>query len=427
MSADGSQLQLVASQSTANIALIPCTVGWCIQLYLCGVSTDRARRMLYHRKYQETKASGVPGTRYFLLAALLMNLAYTIVTIWDIVAWVAEQDRTDDGVGGLKVPDIVGPFMGGLVGIIVPTFMAIRCWRITNRSIVFAVTISALLLLSLVGLFWVLVWSAKFYLGQLGDELLFIPNQIWLFTNAVIDTVITICLIVHLKRMKRGFNTTTDNFLDSLTRLAFETSFPPALTSVAAAIIYACTWKTDFAWNTYYCVVPFIPSLYLLSFVFCLQATRSRGRILSNSVGPALSDTNRANNNKKETRDGSKERTLPLSQINSWQAPVDWQPSMLASGELESFASGARQNQPFSNYAPAVSFNLPKSDLVETPQSEKGPSTPLDLEKEISKSSTASIPGPKPKFQIQVTRESKISIDDGDDSDDHQPSSSIRK
>lgn len=197
----------------------------------------------------------------------------------------------------------------------------------------------------------------------------------------------------------------------------------------------------------------FIPSLYLLSFVFCLQATRSRGRILSNSVGPALSDTNRANNNKKETRDGSKERTLPLSQINSWQAPVDWQSSMLASGELESFASGARQNQvsfhpgdalqqfemthslvltlvlmqPFSNYAPAVSFNLPKSDLVETPQSEKGPSTPLDLEKEISKSSTASIPGPKPKFQIQVTRESKISIDDGDDSDDHQPSSSIRK
>lgn len=72
--------------------------------------------MLYHRKYQETKASGVPGTRYFLLAALLMNLAYTVVTIWDIIAWVTDQDRTDAGINGLKVPDLVGPFMGGLVG-----------------------------------------------------------------------------------------------------------------------------------------------------------------------------------------------------------------------------------------------------------------------------------------------------------------------
>lgn len=72
--------------------------------------------MLYHRKYQETKASGVPGTRYFLLAALLTNLAFTIVTVWDIVAWVTVQDRTDAGVNGLKIPDLVGPFMGGLVG-----------------------------------------------------------------------------------------------------------------------------------------------------------------------------------------------------------------------------------------------------------------------------------------------------------------------
>lgn len=88
----------------------------CIQLYLCGVSTDRARRILYHRKYQETKASGVPGTRYFLIAALFMNFAYTIVTIWDIVVWVTDQDRTDAGVNGLKTPDLVGPFMGGLVG-----------------------------------------------------------------------------------------------------------------------------------------------------------------------------------------------------------------------------------------------------------------------------------------------------------------------
>lgn len=72
--------------------------------------------MLYHRKYQETKASGVPGTRYFLLAALLMNFAYTIVTVWDLVTWVVSQDRTDEGVNGLKIPDIVGPFMGGLVG-----------------------------------------------------------------------------------------------------------------------------------------------------------------------------------------------------------------------------------------------------------------------------------------------------------------------
>jgi len=125
--------------------------------------------------------------------------------------------------------------------IIVPSFMAVRCWRITNRSIIFALSISSLLLLALAALLWVLISSSRskpfqslqylihemlakdlqflinrlcfsqtvrFHNGTGADEPLFPPNQIWLCTSAVIDTVITICLIMHLKRMKRGFNTT---------------------------------------------------------------------------------------------------------------------------------------------------------------------------------------------------------------------------
>lgn len=108
----------------------------------------------------------------------------------------------------------------------------------------------------------------------------------------------------------------------------------------------------------FFWISAFIPSLYLLSFVYCLQATRSRGRILSNSLGPALSDTNRGN--KSEKRDGARERTLPLSQIQSWQAPMDWHSSMHASGELESFASANRPSQ--------VSFGLKRIDMTKASQ-----------------------------------------------------------
>lgn len=45
-----------------------------------------------------------------------MNFAYTIICIWDILSWVTDQDRTDSGINGFKKPDLVGPFMGGLVG-----------------------------------------------------------------------------------------------------------------------------------------------------------------------------------------------------------------------------------------------------------------------------------------------------------------------
>lgn len=45
-----------------------------------------------------------------------MNLAYTIVTIWGIITWVTDQDRTVAGINGFKKSDLVGPFMGGLIG-----------------------------------------------------------------------------------------------------------------------------------------------------------------------------------------------------------------------------------------------------------------------------------------------------------------------
>lgn len=52
----------------------------------------------------------------FLLATTILNLLYSIVTIWDNTAWQVNQNRTDSGLNQLLLPDVIGPLLGGIVG-----------------------------------------------------------------------------------------------------------------------------------------------------------------------------------------------------------------------------------------------------------------------------------------------------------------------
>lgn len=145
--------------------------------------------------------------------------------------------------------------------------------------------------------------------------------------------------------------------------------------------------------------------------MYCLQATRARGRVLSNSVGPALSDTAKKGNNDRNQHNNNKEGiVVPLSQIHSWQAPVDWHSSFAASGELESFQSqnAKKPNQPFSDFARTVSFTkeLQETTAAESTSSETEPS-------DLVKSSLPSSKPTPPKFHIRVTTESEVSVEEG--------------
>lgn len=126
-----------------------------------------------------------------------------------------------------------------------------------------------------------------------------------------------------------GFNPSTDNFLNSLLRLAFQTAALPFVFTAITAIIYCATFRIQYWWNVSFprvkalnhadlgltalqpdsrSVCPMwsssisssssaavcLPSLYVYSFIFCLRSqARQRQKMQtqqSKPVAPTASD-----------------------------------------------------------------------------------------------------------------------------------------
>lgn len=132
---------------------------------------------------------GTTWARPLLIAAVVANILSAATVYWDIVAWMTTQHRTEEEMLGFKIPDVIQPLFAGLVGwanpdhfsieeqglrtslhtiafllshrAIVQTFMAIRCWRLLNRSIWFAVVVALGISLTLAGAVWSVVASCK--------------------------------------------------------------------------------------------------------------------------------------------------------------------------------------------------------------------------------------------------------------------------
>lgn len=46
----------------------------------------------------------------------MVNIVYTIIIIWDTTVWQVNQNRTDDGLNSLLLPDVIGSSLAGVVG-----------------------------------------------------------------------------------------------------------------------------------------------------------------------------------------------------------------------------------------------------------------------------------------------------------------------
>ena len=109
---------------------------------------------------------------------------------------------------------------------IVQTYMVIRCWRLLNCRLWFIIVAGLAIAVALAGALWSVSATCKFsklravpprtrpavftrvhHLDALyhGADLLavFIPGQIWFWTSAAVDVLITSCLIYLFTSMKR--------------------------------------------------------------------------------------------------------------------------------------------------------------------------------------------------------------------------------
>ena len=79
--------------------------------------------------------------------------------LWDIMAWLPEQNRSYESLNGFKFPDAVSPLLAAFVAATVQSFMAYRCWRLAKNSIYLALLVGSGIALALAGAIWTFVES----------------------------------------------------------------------------------------------------------------------------------------------------------------------------------------------------------------------------------------------------------------------------
>lgn len=103
--ADGDYAGFLASQTSTSIILIPCSIGWCLQILFAGFATALALPAL-------TRKHSIPWAKPLLVAAITCNLVSTAVAVWDVTAYMVTQQRTTADLNNYKMPDIVAPIPG---------------------------------------------------------------------------------------------------------------------------------------------------------------------------------------------------------------------------------------------------------------------------------------------------------------------------
>lgn len=132
-----------------------------LQLFLCGIATDRARAVLFRRKTSQHYIGTVPLARPLLGCAAGFNFLVGLAAYWDIMVWMCEQNRTHTSLEAFKWPDIITPILSACVAAPVQAFMAYRCWRIVNKNIPFAILVASGILLAFAGAIWSFVESSE--------------------------------------------------------------------------------------------------------------------------------------------------------------------------------------------------------------------------------------------------------------------------
>ncbi|KAK9898682.1 hypothetical protein P389DRAFT_178052 [Cystobasidium minutum MCA 4210] len=269
-----------ATQREASEVLIPCLVGWSIQFFLSAVVADRSIRILRTRNKPKFRITSL--ARPLFIVASLCNLIVGFICLWNIGLYTISQDRSVLYITSYKLPDVLGLGFGFPTSMCTQIFMAIRCWKVTSKNKPLAALIGVCLLTAAFGAVWATVIVGMLQNGDLDDnQRIFIPTVIWLVGNVVTDLIITIVFTAYLARLKRGTTrSSTGSFANALIRLAFETCAIPLFVTLFSAVMRAISTISHNLAHVATASILFIPSLYILSFIYCVEGTANRKRLL---------------------------------------------------------------------------------------------------------------------------------------------------
>lgn len=92
---------------------------------------------------------------------MCFNLITAAFFYWAGIVWAVDQRRGLMDILRFKWIDVLSPISSTVAGCAVQTFMAIRCWRLIDRSRLFAVFIGALVALPFASMMWATAYRSE--------------------------------------------------------------------------------------------------------------------------------------------------------------------------------------------------------------------------------------------------------------------------
>ena len=96
-----------------------------------------------------------------------------------VILWMGNNDRSVQGIGAYKVPDVATPLMCGIVGALTQLFMAFRCYRITGKSKLFAAAVSLGIASGIAGATWCTIASYHYMQDYSDEPNMFKATEVW--------------------------------------------------------------------------------------------------------------------------------------------------------------------------------------------------------------------------------------------------------
>lgn len=339
-------LALDATQKKTAEVLVPCLVGWSIQFFLSAIVADRSIRILRRRNAAKFNIAWM--ARPLFIVASCCNLIVGFICVWNIGLYTISQDRSVAYITSYKLPDVLGLAFGLPCALCTQVFMAIRIWKLTSKNLPIIAIITLCLLAATTGGLWATVIVGLLQHGSLDDnQRIFLPTVIWLVGNVVTDIIITIVFITYLARLRRGTTkSSTGSFAASLIRLAFETCAIPLFVTLFSAMMRAISTISSSLSHVATASILCIPSLYIFSFIYCVEGTAQRKHLLdrerrSIEAGADMGPKNTASS---QSRTSERRKAVkmalnldrPVSGAESEsKSPVSWEPPLAWASTIE--------------------------------------------------------------------------------------------
>lgn len=180
---DVDDLLPTAPQIVATRILVPCIVGWGLQLFLSGIAAMRA---LPHMRRRQA----IPGARVLLIVATLANLVLAACVYWEIAAYMIDQARSTVDLNAYKLADVLNPIPACISATATQMFMTIRCWRIANRNLWILAVMTLLMIAVFAACIWGIAFNYLYSLDNLAAVDMFAPTQWWLWGSTGQSTML---------------------------------------------------------------------------------------------------------------------------------------------------------------------------------------------------------------------------------------------